>query len=195
MAVLILALVPVAYDDALRFTYRQTLARWLAKAVAPDTVFLGDSMTAGAHALTGWRDVNLGTNGLQTYQIAATLGRARRFAPRRIVVMAGTNDAIEGPIDRAELGALWRTLCAEPKIVVTLVPPTIDATLNARVRIVNAVIARQCASRPVVSLAPLAGPDGRLQARYTGDGVHLSPAGYAVWDEALRRQAPGTRPR
>lgn len=28
--------------------------------------------------------------------------------------------------------------------------------------------------------------DGKLPAEYTVDGIHLTPAGYAVWVEALR---------
>ena len=40
-------LVPLAYREYLRFIYTQTLAKWAAKGVPPNAVFIGDSVTAG----------------------------------------------------------------------------------------------------------------------------------------------------
>ena len=180
-------LVPVAYSEYLRFTYTQTLAKWAAKAVPPKSVFIGDSVTAGGRSFNDWRDVNLASNGLQTYQIAASLPAALALSPRHVVVMAGTNDAVEGPIDPAELAGLWRTICAEPKVVVTLVSPTTSDVLNARIAQLNSITRRQCGGRKIINLSALAGKDGRIRPQYTVDGTHLSPAGNAVWQAKLRR--------
>src|SRR5687767_6751546 len=96
-------LAPVVYSSHLRFTYVQTLARWLAKAVPPETVFIGDSITAAGQSFNDLRSINLASNGLQTYQIAGEIPKALSFKPRHIAVMAGTNDAGEGPIDAQEM--------------------------------------------------------------------------------------------
>lgn len=180
-------LAPVLYDVDLRFAYTQTLARWLSKAVAPNTVFIGDSLTAGGRNFNDLRDINLGSNGLQTYQIAANMTKALTFAPRHVAIMAGTNDAIEGPIDEAEITRLWRTICAQPKIVVTKVTPTASDELNSRIDEINRIIGVECKGRPIIDLGLLAGPNGKVQPRYTADGVHPSSAAYATWRAALRR--------
>lgn len=89
---------PYPYQPNLRFNYVQTLSRWFAKAVPPNTVFIGDSITSAGMQFNSLRSINLGSSGLQTYQIAGQLEKARSFEPRHISVMAGTNDAGETPI-------------------------------------------------------------------------------------------------
>lgn len=180
-------ILPLVGSEYLRFIYAQTVARWAAKAVPPDTVYIGDSVTAGGRLFNDARDINLGSNGLQTFQIAAMLPTALALSPRHVVVMAGTNDAVEGPIDAAELVGLWRTICAEPKVVVTLVSPTTSGLLNARIAQLNGIARSQCAGRTIIDLSALADKDGRIRPQYTVDGTHLSPAGNAVWKAKLRR--------
>lgn len=186
-----LALVPVLWNEHLRQTYRQTVAHYKAKAVAPNTVFLGDSVTAGGYGFNRLDDLNLATSGLQTYQIAAALPEAvASYAPRHVVVMAGTNDAIEGPIDQTEITGLWQEICAEPRVLVTLATPAADPEINARINQVNAIAGNACRAegRTVIALGQLRGPDGLMRPEYTVDGVHLSDAAYAVWRSALAVQ-------
>jgi lysophospholipase L1-like esterase len=156
--------------------------------IAPDVVFIGDSITAGGRSFNDVTSINLATNGLQTYQVAANLSMALAYRPQHVVVMAGTNDAIEGPIDRREIQGLWEHICAEARVVVTLVPPSRSSTLNAKLDELNVIAREVCNSRnrPVISLAGLRGPDGLIQEQYTTDGVHLTPAAYAVWRAELR---------
>ena len=180
-------LAPIAYSPYLRFEYTQTLARWLAKAVPPETVFIGDSITAAGRSFNDPRTINLGSNGLQTYQIAANLDKARAYSPRHIAIMAGTNDAGEGPIDLAELTGLWRTICAEPKIVVTRPPPTVISDYNPRLAQIDEIISAECSERPVIDLRRLAGKDGKVLPKYTIDGVHLSDEALAIWKAELAR--------
>ena len=180
-------LVPIAYSPYLRFDYIQTLARWLAKAVPPDTVFLGDSITAAGQKFNDFRSINLGSNGLQTYQIAGELPKALSYSPRHIAIMAGTNDAGEGPIDPAELAGLWHTICAEPKVVVTLPTPTSSDELNQRIAQIDTIIAAQCKDRAIIDLRHLAGKDGKILAKYTIDGTHPSPEGLAIWKAELKK--------
>ena len=155
-------LFPIAYQPNLRFNYVQTLSRWFAKAVPPNTVFIGDSITSAGMQFNSLRSINLGSSGLQTYQIAGQLEKARSFKPRHISVMAGTNDAGEGPIDRAELVGLWKQICAEPKIVVTLPTPTSFAPLNQRIAEIDQIILSVCAKNRVIDLRKLADKNGML---------------------------------
>ena len=180
-------LFPIAYQPNLRFDYIQTLSRWFAKAVPPETVFIGDSITSAGMQFHSLRSINLATSGLQTYQVAAELEKARTFDPRHIAIMAGMNDAGEGPIDRAELVGLWKQICAEPKIVITLPPPTSFDELNQRLAEINEIILTTCPKNKIIDLRRLADKDGKVLPKYTEDGVHISPEAHAIWRSELRK--------
>ena len=183
-----LFLLPLLVNGHLQFIYRETIANWVAKVVHPNVVFIGDSITASGRLFNSARTINLGSNGAQTYQIAATIKNANAYSPNHIAIMAGTNDAIEGEIDIAEITGLWDQITREPRIVITLVPHTRSKALNSRIDKVNAIAlaAARKRQRPVISLTELTGPDGLIQDRYTVDGVHLTPAALAIWNAKLR---------
>ena len=180
-------LAPIAYSPYLRFDYTQTLARWLAKAVPPDTVYVGDSITAAGRSFNDVRSINLGSNGLMTRQIAGNIPKASSFSPRHIAIRAGTNDAGDGPIDAARLAAEWRNICADPRIVVTKPTPTASLELNARLVQIDAIISAECKDRTVIDLRRLAGKDGRALPRYTIDGIHPSDEALAIWRSELEK--------
>lgn len=180
-------LVPVVYSPYLRTAYIQTLARWFAKAVPPDTVFIGDSITAAGRSFDDYRSINLASDGLQTFQIAAAMPKALAYSPQHISIMAGTNDAGEGPIDPVKLSGLWRKICSEPKVVVTIPPPTNSDILNQRIEQIGAVITTECKERPVIDLQRLAGKNGKILPKYTTDGVHPSDKALLIWKAELRK--------
>jgi lysophospholipase L1-like esterase len=182
-----LFLIPLLANSYLMFTYRETLANWMAKVIHPDTVFIGDSITASGRLFNSARTINLGTNGLHTDQIAVLMTNANSYSPKHIAIMAGTNDAIENKINPAEIFSLWDRITGEPKIVITLSPHTRIKALNERIDGINAIVTAAAAKRhrPVISLSELNGQDGLIQTRYTVDGVHLSPAALAIWRAKL----------
>ena len=180
-------LTPIVYSPHLRFTYTQTLARWLAKAVPPETVFIGDSITAAGRSFNDYRSINLASNGLQTFQIAGEIPKALAYSPRHISVMAGTNDAGEGPIDPVKIAGFWRKICSEPNVVVTMPPPTRFNDLNPGLAQITAIIAAECKDRPVIDLRRLAGKDGKILPKYTTDGVHPSDEALAIWRSELKK--------
>ena len=179
------AAVPVVVNPTLRATYVGLLAHWRAKALPPRIVFLGDSITAGMGASLS--TINLGESGLLTFQIVDRATTAMKYHPDAIVVMAGTNDAfgaLHGDLDR--LPAEWDRLFAvagNTPVIVTLAPLTADAAFNEKILAIDE-IARTAAlehSARIVDLSPELAPGGTLERRYTVDGVHLTPAAYAVW--------------
>lgn len=180
-------LVPVVYSPYLRTAYIQTLARWFAKAVPPGTVFIGDSITAAGRSFNDYRSINLASDGLQTFQIAAAMPKALAYSPQHISIMAGTNDAGEGPINPVKLSEFWRKICAEPRVVVTKPTPTNSDTLNHRIKQIGAIITTECKERPVIDLQRLAGKDGKILPKYTSDGVHPSDSALLVWKSELRK--------
>ena len=176
------AAVPVVVNPTLRATYVGLLAHWRAKAIPPRYVFIGDSITAGRGAALD--SINLGESGLLTFQIVDRAATAMKYHPDAIVVMAGTNDAMRGDLDR--LPAEWDRLFAvagNTPVIVTLAPMTANAAFNEKILAIDE-IARTAAlehSARIVDLSPELAPGGTLEPRYTVDGVHLSNAAYAVW--------------
>lgn len=189
--ILALALAPVAVNSHLRNVYRQTLAHWLAKVSPPPTVFIGDSIMTGGMWFDDIRNINLAANGLETHQIVKYLGAARAYNPSRIVVMAGMNDAIQ-KTDLAKLKPLWETICAEPKVVVTLVTPSANDDLNHRIEQINLLIFETCQGRRIVAL-DLADDGGRLRSEFAADTIHLNEKGYEQWITALRSHGKSSR--
>lgn len=182
---LVAVLTPVAVNRHLRNVYRQTLAHWLAKVVPPPTVFIGDSLATGGMWFDDLRNINLASNGLITEQIAGNLKLAQAYRPKRIVIMAGMNDAIRG-FDPGKIRSLWETICEEPSIVVTLVPPTKHDHINREIQCINRIILECCQGRPVVAL-DLADDSGRIKPEYASDGVHIGPKGYEHWIAQLKK--------
>lgn len=183
-------LAPVAVNTNLRWTYEQTIANWLAKAVPPDRVFIGDSLTAGGGDFGRFGNINLGITGASTRQVAQLLSHAQAYRPRQIIVMAGMND-VDAGADIAALAPAWRTILADRRVVVVMVPHTRYAPASARIDQMNAMVrdmAKQ-AGRPVIEIPGLTGSDGLLLPEMTTDGVHLTSAGYAKWREALDHSA------
>lgn len=174
---------PIAENFHLRNVYRQTLAHWLSKIVPPPTVFIGDSIMTGGEWFDDLRNINLASNGLRTEQIAGNLKLAQAYHPKRIVIMAGMNDAIYG-FDPDKIRSIWETICKEQKIVVTLVSPSKNDELNRKIDQINRIISENCRDRPILSL-DLDDEHGRLRPEFAIDDVHLNAKGYQQWIAAL----------
>lgn len=181
---LVLGLAPVAINNHLRNVYRQTLAHWLSKVVAPPTVFIGDSITSGGQWFDDIRNINLASNGLVTYQITGNLKRAKAYRPKRIVVMAGMNDAFRG-YDPEKIRNLWQTICQEPAVVIVLIPPTKYADINLKIDEINRIIAENSNGRQIINL-DMAGENGLIRPEYVADGVHFTSKAYELWISKLR---------
>jgi lysophospholipase L1-like esterase len=194
--------IPFAINPTLRSEYFRLLAHWRAKVEPPSYVFIGDSITAGG-GVWGWRlgydplsAINLGQNGLVTWQIANQALDAARYRPRMIVVMAGTNDAIH-PVDRDELTKAWdrifKTIGRIP-IIVTLPPMTNSSELNVRIKEIDEIVrsAALSHSAKIIDLNGDIAPNGVIEPRYTVDGVHFTSAAYPLgnrnmWPHAARQ--------
>jgi hypothetical protein len=183
-------LIPVLVNNYLGFVYAQTFAHWISKITPPNTVYIGDSLTAGGHSFNHRTDINLGSNGLITYQIASLLPTARAYKSDHIVVMAGTNDAMRGPINEEEIRNLWAGICSDQKVVVILAPQTRSPSINERLDTVREIVKPVCETqkRPIISLDVLTGDDGLIKPEYTVDGTHLTPTAYDILRERLREK-------
>lgn len=192
--------------DALRF--KGMIERFAAESVQqppPDRPIL----LVGSSSFTRWRTaaaelgrddiLNRGFGGSQMAHVLYWFDQVvRPYNPRQILVYEGDNDIWRGKTP-SETEADFRTFIARAReafpavpILLLLVKPS-PARMDKRMayEALNQRLRDLAAEISGVDFAdtwsPMLDADGCPRAElYVRDGVHLSPAGYAVWVEVLR---------
>lgn len=145
------------------------------------------------------RVINRGFGGSQIADATAFASRIiLPYQPRMVVLYAGDNDIAAGkPPEQvlADFRAFVRTLHrADPQLRVACIaikPSLKRWNLVGQGRAANRRIADFCRkdSRLIfIDIAtPMLGADGRpRQELFVEDGLHMTPAGYAIWRDAVR---------
>lgn len=167
---------------------------------ANDVVFLGDSQVQNAplaDLVSQARQRGIG--GQTVADLRAWVDQVLASPPRRLVLLAGTNNAIERQSadafarDYADLLDHIAERAPRTDVVVLTIPPG-TGEWGQRVPAMNRALRDLAARRDVqvVDLfAPLADDAGRLRRDLTYDGTHLNDEGYARVASAFRA-ASGT---
>lgn len=162
-----------------------------------DVVMMGDSLTERGE----WSELlpssilvaNRGIGGDTIGNMLARAAVVLSVHPKRIYVMAGINDLVhmQERLPMTELLQQYQTLVntlgsegAEVIVQSTLfVSTTRAAFVNPRVAELNAGMKRYCARArcDYIDVNAKLAPRGVLLSKYSGDGVHLAPAGYLAW--------------
>ena len=169
------------------------------------TVMLGNSLTergAWAEYFPEAHVINRGIGGDCVAGMAARLDSIVAGRPRAIFLMAGVNDLIFSTIAPEALlrqyeRLLDRIAAESPATQVFIQSPLpLDEARNepyftgknAHIEAFDRLLRRMAARRGLkfIDIRSRMLRDGKLPAEYTVDGIHLTPAGYAVWVEALR---------
>lgn len=120
-----------------------------------------------------------------------------RYEPRTIVLYEGDNDIQDGRTparvagDLAEfLSRVRRTQPLTRVVCLSVKPSPSRWTLIDKMRQTNAlmrtVVAQDTMATFVDVFTPMLGADGRPRPElYLADSLHMTPAGYAIWREAL----------
>ena len=183
--------------------YRLQLYKSLPPAPAGGTLFLGDSliMCGSWHERWPGGATERGVPGARVSDFLRFVPEVARHKPSVIVVLCGINDLRLQQGDPqtvfAEYSELVRGLLANTnaKLRLCSVLPVADswpdspALLNPRVVEFNRLMAGSTDDDRVefVDIRPaVCDNSGKLRSEMTIDGVHLTPAGYAVWLELLR---------
>lgn len=173
-----------------------------------DIVFLGNSITDGCE----WAELfdnrhirNRGISGDRSDWLLDRLDPIVAGHPKKVFLMIGTNDLAQGAAP-AEVAAnvlrlLDRFAAESPwtKVYVQSILPVngeefasgfAHLTKGAAIVETNRLLAELCEGRKKVLFidvhAALVDEHGRLDCRYTNDGVHLLGAGYLVWKEVIK---------
>ena len=128
-----------------------------------------------------------------------------RYKPRAIVLYEGDNDLQDGRTpariagDVAEFLSRVRTTLPQARVVCLAVKPSPSRwNLAEKVRQTNAllqaVVAQDTMATYVDVYTPMLGADGRPRAElFLADSLHMTPAGYAIWREAVAPALAGLR--
>ncbi len=173
-----------------------------------DIVFLGNSITDGCE----WAELfdnrhirNRGISGDRSDWLLERLDPIVAGHPKKVFLMIGTNDLAQGAAP-AEVAAnvlrlLDRFAAESPwtKVYVQSILPVNGEefatgfghlTQGAAIAETNRLLAELCDGRKKVFYidvhAALTDEHGRLDKRYTNDGLHLLAAGYLVWKEVIK---------
>lgn len=175
-----------------------------------DVVFLGDSITAGwngagktiwAERYTPLKAVNFGIGGDRTEHVLWRVqnGNFDGITPKAVVLMIGTNNAGRDSAAQIAEGITAivkeiQTRTPSTKILLLAVFPRNEKADNpTRVKIgqINEIIAKLDDGQKVFFLdfgAKFLQPDGTLTREIMPDLLHLSPAGYQIWADAIQEK-------
>jgi lysophospholipase L1-like esterase len=166
------------------------------RAMSGITAFLGDSITNGGRwdlLFPDARIANFGVDGECSQHVLARLLPVIAVKPARLFLMIGTNDLAWGIAEDAIVDnvaqILDRLSLALPdcRLYLQSVLPR-EPYYAAQVASLNRHYARLAAEKNTqwVDLVPrFDGGGGRLREELGTDGLHLSPAGYVTWREAI----------
>lgn len=166
-------------------------------------VFVGSSSIVywkTAKDFPEWDILNRGFGGSQTADSVEFAHRIiTNYQPRQVVVYAGDNDIARGKSpetvfnDTKELFGLIHNALPETSIIYVAIKPSIARwELIDTMRETNAMIRENlCEKDDRIEFldidTPMIGDDGKPKPElFISDGLHMTPAGYAIWNEAIR---------
>jgi len=125
------------------------VTNWNGKLNGLSAAYIGDSITAGGRNWGSFLGaINLAGDGYTVWQIEGQLGKAEKYSPEKIFILAGTNDILgRRPFDLNQFELDYASLLdraqeMEADIFVTLIPLTADSQANGIIPAANATILR-----------------------------------------------------
>jgi lysophospholipase L1-like esterase len=176
----------------------------------PDTkgeiIFLGNSITDIAEWTEIWQSLNVknrGISGDNTFGVLARLDEVTSSRPNKIFLMIGINDIAKGTPDSAII-ANHKKICERIKAaslktkiyVQSILPTNADYTEFKRhqnkdehIRNVNDALKKLCTEKGLTYVdlySRFLNAEGKMDKRYTNDGLHINGEGYLLWKKILR---------
>ena len=181
-------------SEYVRFITIQMVTNWKGKINGLSDAYIGDSITAGGRNWSAPLDaINLAGDGYTTWQIEGQIGKAKKYDPENLLILAGTNDIIGRryfdleQFEQDYISLLERALETGSEIFITQIPYTAKEGNIQTISDANKVIRRLAEARNLttIDLNSEIAPDGILLPEFTTDGVHLSESAYSIWREKI----------
>lgn len=165
-----------------------------------DVIMLGDSITARGEwsELTGYTSIaNRGIGGDNALGVFRRLDPLILMNPNKVFVMVGINDLIKGrAVDDILTDYKYIVSRLNEAGAVVYVQSTLYVSRRSRLKFNSGVTmlnykmkefcdrSRTCI---YIDLNSILASKGRLDGKYTADGVHLNGDGYLAWAHSLRK--------
>lgn len=169
-----------------------------------DIVFLGDSLTEAfdlRHYLGLPNLRNRGLSGDSTSQVLYRLEEIVNARPARLFLMIGINDLFQGEdevtifqnilriLDRFRESSPETILCLQSILPVNESVMLSDDDINLFIFSLNDSLKQYCRKTGILFIdlyGNFLNKQGEMDRKYTYDGVHLTPEGYALWAELVQ---------
>jgi lysophospholipase L1-like esterase len=169
-------------------------------------IFLGNSITDIGHweeFFPNYRVLNRGISGDNTYGILNRLDEITRHQPSKVFIMIGINDIAIGYHTDTIISNYFKIISKiksandKTRIYVQSILPTNDdfTAFNRhqgkmdKVNLVNATLAANAKNFNYTYVdvhTPMLNAVGKLDEKYTNDGLHINGYGYKVWTKILK---------
>ncbi len=175
--------------------------------LSSDIVFLGNSITDGCEWAELFNNRHVKNRGISADRSGWLLGRLDPIIeghPKKLFLMIGTNDLAAGVtpeeivanvaklIDRFQSESRWTKIYVQSILPVNGEDFSKFKNHYAHSHLIvptNKKLEALCDEKEVTYLdvwGALADHDGKLDKRYTNDGLHLMGPGYLVWRDAIK---------
>lgn len=169
-----------------------------------DLIFLGDSLTDFHDWSAFGRHHNAGIAGDTTDGLLYRLHYTLEKQPETLVLMIGINDLLQGQaiksIEHNYSRILEQIEDIDTVVILSVLPVKAmpeTASINNDIRKLNTYLQKESQQRAYTFVdlySLMADETGGLKENYSSDGVHLTPAAYRVWEEALQTVLPKVQP-
>lgn len=195
------------YDSSFRFYYYdQKLNMFeLNKTTKTDIIWLGDSITDGgewAEFFPNKKVLNRGISSDNTFGVINRIGEVTKRKPKKIFLLIGVNDIARNIPDSIIIKNYKRIIDSikiqspKTKLYIQSILPTNDKFTNFKnhqnktehILTINKAVALLCDNKQTIYIdlyINFINTDGKLDEKYTNDGLHLIGAGYMKWKELL----------
>ncbi len=167
-------------------------------------IFLGDSLTDFHDWSAFGEHHNAGIAGDTTDGLLYRLHYTLDKRPETLVLMIGINDLLQGQtIESIEqnYAKIFKQIAGIDTVVILSILPVKampeTTSINNDIRELNTYLQKESQKRAFTFVdlySLMAGKNRGLKERYSSDGVHLMPAAYRVWEEALKTILQGVQP-
>lgn len=204
------AIAQTSYDSSFHFYYYDQKLSMFEQMPTPKkaVVWLGDSITDGgewSELFPGLHTLNRGISADNTFGILHRLNEVCSRKPKKIFLLIGINDIARGIPDDViisnyqKIVGLMRNLTSGTKIYLQSIMPTNNAFTDFKnhqnkqehIATVNAAIQKLADGKKVFYVdlqSVFSDVEGKLDKRYTNDGLHLLGSGYTAWKAYLKEK-------
>ncbi len=196
-----------SYDSSFHFYYYDQKLSMFEQMPAPKNaiIWLGDSITDGgewSELFPNYNTMNRGISADNTFGILYRLHEIIRRKPKKIFILIGINDIGRNIPDEVIVKNYRKIIdslqqkCPATKIYVQSILPTNNnftefknhQNKTEHVFFVNNELKKMCAEKKITYVNlydALIDAQGKLDKRYTNDGLHLTGEGYLKWKAVL----------